>query len=45
MRRRNKDKKYRKLGEVAIDLSGLSDKGKITILKAIAKDEEQERKK
>ena len=31
--------KYRKPGEVAINLSGLSPEGKVTILKAIAKDE------
>jgi len=47
MRRRKQEAepKYRKPGEIAINLSGLSDKGKTTILKAIAEDEAQQRKK
>lgn len=48
MKRRKKEEsepRYRKPGEIAINLSGLSDKGKITILKAIAEDEAQQRKK
>jgi Icc-related predicted phosphoesterase len=44
-KKKEPEPRYRKLGEVAVNLSGLSDKGKITILKAFAEDEARQRKK
>jgi len=44
-KKKEPEPRYRKPGEVAINLSGLSEKGKITILKAFAEDEARQRKK
>jgi len=37
--------RYRRQGEIAIDISGLSKEGKITILRALAEEEAKHRKK